>query len=473
MVVKFPSPSGNVPLSPPPSSDDQSAQLRQQTESVVPVSPQPSSDHSTQLPQQPESFVVPVPLQPPSDHSAELPKQSDSVIVPVSPQPPLDLSALFPRQSPPTDPIPFVPYNEAFMEQLEAYTDCLDKRNGGKAIIPYVLCRRKKEPPMTPIGIRLPEIPLLKPIFVEDDELKELIVPEVIETCPKPPTISDVNSTSLSIPDDVFMEYNKFMDSDDQRLDVGFYEVGPSFFRTCENPNVDSEEDALNAYLQILHNHPEFVGVRRNNEEHFTVLGIMISQLCKDLTDGANNKRTSTSCLSEEEIPDTLLEIVQGVGVGETNPGWNKLVPWSDIDRVYTIWHDIDHWYPIAIDLVTCKIWIFDSLFRNAVSPDLRYRRYKGTRKFRRLLPDLLKHSGIFETRATIDREWDLRFAHPDHCFNQTDNHSCGIFSLKMIEVLMSRQAQSNIDEGHILEIRKFIAERTYTYSKHRIYESK
>ncbi|KAL3633797.1 hypothetical protein CASFOL_022559 [Castilleja foliolosa] len=227
MVVKLPSPSGNVPLSPPPSSDDQSAQLRQQPESVVPVSPQPSSDHSTQLPQQPESFVVPVPLQPPSDHSAELPKQSDSVIVPVSPQPLLDLSALFPRQSPPTDPIPFVPYNEAFMEQLEAYTDCLDKRNGGKAIIPYVLCRRKKEPPMTPIGIRLPQIPPLKPIFVEADELKELIVPEVIETCPKPPTISDVNSTSLSIPDDVLMEYNKFMDSDDQRVDVGFYDVGP------------------------------------------------------------------------------------------------------------------------------------------------------------------------------------------------------------------------------------------------------
>ncbi|KAL3615952.1 hypothetical protein CASFOL_040246 [Castilleja foliolosa] len=261
------------------------------------------------------------------------------------------------------------------------------------------------------------------------------------------------------------------MDSDDQTVKIGFYDVGPSFFRTCENPEADSEEDAVNAYLQILHNHPEFVGVR--NEERFTVLGIMISSLCKNLTEGENNKRTSTSCLSKEKIPDTLLEIVRGVGVGETNPGWNKMVPWSDIDRVYTIWHDIDHWYPIAIDLVTCEIWIFDSLFRNAALPDLRYRRYKGTRKLRRLLPDLLKHSGIFETRATIDREWDLRFAHPDHCFNQTDNHSCGIFSLKMIEVLMSRQGPANIDEGHILEIRKFIAERTYTYFKHRLYESK
>ncbi|KAL3653997.1 hypothetical protein CASFOL_003678 [Castilleja foliolosa] len=329
MVVKLPSSSGNVPLSPPPSSDDQSAQLRQQS---------------------------------PSDLSAELPKQSDSVIVPVSPQPPLDLSTLFPRQSPPTYPIPFVPYNEAFMEQ-------------------------KKEPPMTPIGIRLPQIPPLKPIFVEADELIELIVPEVIETCPKPPTIPDVNSTSLSIRDDVLMEYNKFMDSDDQTVKVGFYDVGPSF---------------------------------------------------------SERARTQTRILRK-----------------------------TDIDRVYTIWHDIDHWYPIAIDLVTCEIWIFDSLFRNAVSPDLRYRRYKGTRKFRCLLPDLLKHSGIFETRATIDREWDLRFAHPDHCFNQTDNHSCGIFNLKMIEVLMSRQAPANIDEGHILEIRKFIAERTYTYSKHRLYESK
>ncbi|KAL3615949.1 hypothetical protein CASFOL_040243 [Castilleja foliolosa] len=275
MVVKLPSPSGNVPLSPQPSSDDQSAQLRQQPESfVVPLSPQPSSDdQSAQLRQQPES-AVPVSPQPSSDHSAELPKQSDSVIVPVSPQPPLDLSALFPRQSPPTDPIPFVPFNEAFMEKLEAYTDYLDKRTSGKAIVPYVLCRRKKEPLMTPIGITLPKIGPLKPIFVEADRQKELIVPEVVETCPKPPTISDVNSTSLSIPYNVLMEYNKFMDSDDQTVDVGFHEVGPSFFRTCENPDVDSEEEALNAYLQILHNHPEFVGVR--NEERFTVLGIMI-----------------------------------------------------------------------------------------------------------------------------------------------------------------------------------------------------
>ncbi|KAL3618987.1 hypothetical protein CASFOL_037215 [Castilleja foliolosa] len=311
MVVKLPSPSGNVPLSPQPSSDDQSAQLRQhpesfvvplspqpssddqsaqlrqQTESVVPLSTQTPSDHSTQLPQQSGSVIIPVSTQPPSDHSAQLPQQSDSVIVPVSPQPPLDLSALFPRQSPPTDPIPFVPFNEAFMEHLEAYTDCLDNRTG-KAIVPYVLCRRKKEPAMTPIGIRLPQISPLKPIFVEAEELIELIVPEVIETCPKPPTIPDVNSTSLSIRYDVLMEYNKFMDSDDQTVKIGFYDVGPSFFRTCENPEADSEEDALNAYLQILHNHPEFVGVRRNNEERFTVVGILITQICKDLTEGAN-----------------------------------------------------------------------------------------------------------------------------------------------------------------------------------------
>ncbi|KAL3647261.1 hypothetical protein CASFOL_008229 [Castilleja foliolosa] len=499
MVVKLPSPSGNVPLSPQPSSDDQSAQLRQQPESfVVPSSPPPSSDdqsaqlrqqtesfvspsspppssddQSAQLPQQSESVIIPVSTQPPSDQSAQLPQQSDSVIVSVSPQPPLDLLALFPRQSPPTDPIPFVPFNEAFMEQLEAYTDCVYKKSC-KAIVPYVLCRRKNEPAMTPIGIRLPKISPLRPIFVEAHELIRLIVPEVIETCPKPPTIPNVNSTSSLIRDDVLMEYNKFMDSDDQTVRIGLYDVGPSFFRTCENPEADSEEDALDAYLQILHNHPEFIGVRRNNEERFTVVGILFTQICENLTEGENNKRTSASCLSKEQIPDTLLEIVRGVGVGETNPGWNKMVPWSDIDRVYTIWHDIDHWYPIAIDLVTCEIWIFDSLFHNAELPDLRYRRYKGTRKLRRLLPDLLKHSGIFETRATIDREWDLRFAHPDHCFNQTDNHACGIFSLKMIEVLMSRQAQANIDEGHILEIRKFIAERTYTYFKHRLlYESK
>ncbi|KAL3633241.1 hypothetical protein CASFOL_022768 [Castilleja foliolosa] len=424
MVVKWPSPSGNVPLSPPPSLDDQSAQLRQQPESVVLVSPQPFSDHSTKLPQQPEVKVGFYDVNPSFFRTCENPVEDSEEDGPhLHLQFSVHLSLLTPSKSKKQQKNkinPFIIAGELLCRRcLKVIGDGQFPRRGDGDL--QIKNNRKSNPPenfswsssdsssgdfFSSSEAESFPLPKPKPVRVriggsglDRVKLGQNHKKSEGEFDPKPKNedgFLKTKSRALKI----YADLKKVK----QPISPGGKLAG--FLNTLFSgkPNSGGVAGALNAYLQILHNHPEFVGVHRNNEERFTVLGVMISQLCKNLTEGANNKMTSTSCLSKETIPDTLLEIVRGVGVGETNPGWNKLVPWSDIDRVYTIWHDELRWYPIVIDLVTCEIWIFDSLSRNA-DTDLRYRRYKGTRQFRRLLPDLLKYYGIFESRATIDRE--------------------------------------------------------------------
>jgi Ulp1 protease family, C-terminal catalytic domain len=95
-------------------------------------------------------------------------------------------------------------------------------------------------------------------------------------------------------------------------------------------------------------------------------------------------------------------------------------------------------------------------------------RRYLDTIGLRRILPNILIVSSFYESRPELKclrREWDIRFANPEHCFDQNENHSCGPFSLKTIEVLVSRRGLVNVDEDHMAEIRKRIAERIYSFS--------
>jgi Ulp1 protease family, C-terminal catalytic domain len=133
------------------------------------------------------------------------------------------------------------------------------------------------------------------------------------------------------------------------------------------------------------------------------------------------------------------------------------------------VWHTGAHWFPLLIDLRRCEVWVFDSLQHRArTDPDMRRRRYADTLGLRRLLPTILQLTSFYEHRPELrplEREWDLRFAHPQHCFEQHGSHSCGPFSVKTIEVLLARRAVVNVDEDHMKIIREQIAERIFSFS--------
>ncbi|KAL3627240.1 hypothetical protein CASFOL_028603 [Castilleja foliolosa] len=100
---------------------------------------------------------------------------------------------------------------------------------------------------------------------------------------------------------------------------------------------------------------------------------------------------------------------------------------------------------------------------------DKRENRYLKPLSLRRILPAILKASGFYKVRKDLKpvfREWDLRFADKDYCFIQEHGVSYGPFSLKMMEVLVSRRALPYITEQNIDLIRRSIAERIFSYSK-------
>ncbi|KAL3626961.1 hypothetical protein CASFOL_029174 [Castilleja foliolosa] len=130
--------------------------------------------------------------------------------------------------------------------------------------------------------------------------------------------------------------------------------------------------------------------------------------------------------------------------------------------------HASQHFYPLVIDLVKYEVCIFDSL-SNSTNRTQRENRYLNTLSLRRILPSILMLSGFYDVRKDLkplNREWDLRFRDKNYCFTQEDGLSCGPFSLKMMEVLVSRRALPNITEENMKFIRRGIAERIFSFSK-------
>jgi hypothetical protein len=204
----------------------------------------------------------------------------------------------------------------------------------------------------------------------------------------------------------------------------------------------------------------------------------------------------------KDEFVKQLLDHVLGKPILFTTENWAPLIPFTEVDKVvflrfycrcllyhkyhfeffrrsnceiilnsfqiYVVWLAHGHFYPLVIDLVKCEVWVIDSL-ANSNDEDHRLARYEGTLCLRRILPALLQLSGFYDVRKDlkpVNREWDLRFANKEQCFLQTDKVSCGPFSCKMMEVLVSRRALPNITQENMKFIRRGIAERIFSFSK-------
>ncbi|KAL3648193.1 hypothetical protein CASFOL_007617 [Castilleja foliolosa] len=170
----------------------------------------------------------------------------------------------------------------------------------------------------------------------------------------------------------------------------------------------------------------------------------------------------------EDEAVKILLDHVLGNCILYVTDSWAPVVPFTEVDKIYIVWLANDHFYPFVIDLVKCEVWISDSISNNT-NEGQRGNRYNKILCLRRILPAILQLSGFYDVRKDLKpvfREWDLNFANKEQCFTQTDGVSCRPFSLKMMEVLISRRALSNITQKNMNFIRRGIVERIFTYSK-------
>ncbi|KAL3615983.1 hypothetical protein CASFOL_040277 [Castilleja foliolosa] len=110
--------------------------------------------------------------------------------------------------------LPFVPFEDSFDEQLDAYTDPCDNKEA------YVLSRGGNEALMTPIKIPLPANKELTPIRVDSIQLNSLLDPVVRFARPLRPTVAFKGSTFwMNKKQSKEMDaYRSFMASDSDEL---------------------------------------------------------------------------------------------------------------------------------------------------------------------------------------------------------------------------------------------------------------
>ncbi|KAL3643730.1 hypothetical protein CASFOL_014545 [Castilleja foliolosa] len=165
---------------------------------------------------------------------------------------------------------------------------------------------------MTPIKIPLPATKELTPIRVDSDQLNSLLDPVVRFELPLRPTVAFKGSTFwMNKKQSKEMDtYRCFMasDSDELRNIDNTLHANRLFFRHIENTETAMDKSAMGAYLRILHNSPDFVGLRPEKKEvPFTVQGVFFYDMVSDMfirnegrNDDPEHDRDSTDHLTED-----------------------------------------------------------------------------------------------------------------------------------------------------------------------------
>ncbi|KAL3652708.1 hypothetical protein CASFOL_002389 [Castilleja foliolosa] len=360
----------------------------------------------------------------------------------------------------------FVPFEDDFLDEIAAFTENME----------YARVRGAKEPSSTPIlcvpvqtgkpfsPIRVTTAAMMK----QQEKAKDSVFR--VRPAVRPPKDSDGAFVLSDRHKEQIRAYLAYLSSDSEELrDIGnIFPETAAFFKEIEDSKKTMEIQVVDAYLRILNFSPKFLGCHPEGKGKFTILGHFFCEKKyprEIIPDGLKGKADKLN-LQDEQVK-ILLNIVLGKTTVVTEK-WGPLIPFTEVQKIYTVWLANGHFYPLIIDLVKCEVWIFDSM---AICTDKSQRenRYLKTLSLRRILPAILKASGFYKVRKDLKpvyREWDLRFADKDYCFRQEEILSCGPFALKMMEVLVSRRALPYITEDNIGSIRRSIAERIFSYSK-------
>ncbi|KAL3628052.1 hypothetical protein CASFOL_028154 [Castilleja foliolosa] len=367
----------------------------------------------------------------------------------------------------------FVPFEDDFLDEIAAFTDNME----------YARVRGVREPSATPI-LRVP-VQTGKPfspirvttaaMMKQQEKAKDSVFR--VRPAVRPPKDSDEAFVLSDRHREQISSYIAYLSSDSEEArDIGnIFPETAAFFKEIEDYTKTMEIQVVDAYLRILNFSPEFLGCHPEGKGKFTILGHFFCDTIDNIfrnkypreiiPDGLKGKAEKLN-LRDEQV-NILLNIVLGKTTVVTEK-WGPLVPFTEVQKIYTVWLASGHFYPLIIDLVRCEVWIFDSM-AICTTKAKRENRYLKTLSLRHILPAILKASGFYRVRKDLKpvfREWDLRFADKDYCFRQEDILSCGPFALKLMEVLVSRRALPYITEGNIGLIRSSIAERIFSYSK-------
>ncbi|KAL3617389.1 hypothetical protein CASFOL_038802 [Castilleja foliolosa] len=382
------------------------------------------------------------------------------------------------RKTPPPPPSTddlYVPFDGNFIDDIEAFAD---KTN-------YVRLRGEEEPEFTPIErLHIKISKYLTPIKVPRVSVRKAKANNkfiTIRRAVRPPKDSEFDTYMNSKHMKAYIAYLESGSKEKRDCGNGMFQYeDASYFKEVENPEVLMDVQTIDSYLRILHLNPEFLGCHPEAREKYLIYPSIFCTFLIVASESMYHNNKASAITDEDKgkmekldpenaSVNVLLDIVQGKPM-ELIESWSQLVPITTVDKLRrnVVWLAHEHFYPLVIDLVKCEVWLIDSLANQATEAK-RFSRYEGTMYLRRILLALLQLTGFYDVRKDlkpVNREWDLRFADKDQCFEQTDGKSCGPFSCKMMEVLVTRRQLPNITEQNMKYIRRGIAERIFSFSK-------
>ncbi|KAL3627135.1 hypothetical protein CASFOL_028498 [Castilleja foliolosa] len=300
-----------------------------------------------------------------------------------------------PSKRTPPPYVVFVPFEDNFLDEIAAFTDNLE----------YVRHRRVGEP-STPIqrvlvqtGEALTPIRVTTAAMIKQQvKAKDLVFK--IRRVVRPPKDSDGTVFLLSDRNMKQMSaYLAYLSSDyKEERDVGnTLPETAAFFKYIEDSAKWMEIQAVDAYLRILIFSPEFLGCHPEAKGKFTILGQFFCKVFlkiyiypKEIIPKGVKGKAEKLNLEDEQVK-LLLDLV----LGKTTiviEKWGPLVPFTEVQKIYTVWLVSGHFYPLIIDLVRCEVCIFDSM-AISTNKDQRENRYLKTLSLRRILPAILKDS--------------------------------------------------------------------------------
>ncbi|KAL3621723.1 hypothetical protein CASFOL_034383 [Castilleja foliolosa] len=354
-------------------------------------------------------------------------------------------------QPPPSADDLYVPFDGNFIDDIEAFADKTD----------YVRLRGEEEPEFTPIErLHIKISKYLTPIKVPRVSVRKakgnnkfITLRRVV----RPPKDSEFDTYMNSKHMKAYIAYLESGSKEKRDCGTGMCQYeDASYFKEVENPEVLMDVHTIDSYLRILHLNTEFLGCHPEAREKYLIYPSIFCTFFTAAFESMyhNNKASAISDEDkgkmekldpENDAVKILLDLLQGKPV-ELIERWGPLLPITAVAKIYVVWFHQAHFYPLVIDLVKCEVWLIDSL-ANQTTEAKRFCRYEGTMCLRRILPALLQLTGFYDVRKDlkpVNREWDLRFADKDQCFEKTDGKSCEPFSCKMMEVLVTRRQLPN-----------------------------
>ncbi|KAL6501120.1 hypothetical protein OROHE_025317 [Orobanche hederae] len=268
-------------------------------------------------------------------------------------------------------------------------------------------------------------------------------------------------------------DFDKYMQNKDaEKRNVGLpFAVGKDYFEYIKDVTKELEHMHMEPYVAILAKDPHIAKVH-GAQKRFVAMGVQFQKAMEDVWKAMHGEKPEgwvPDHKTEEVIPAEHMEHLEQFAEGLL-PEWgglkngSKLRSWSCCATLIS-----KHWAVCTIHFKTCMVILWDSN-EHKFNDHIRMLRKNALLPLRRILPQLLKHIGYYNSNPVPHKytEWPLYFPlNSANKLHQRDSVSCGPLALKSMENRLADIPDKMMYKKNLPAWRAHIAETIYNYSTH------